>query len=29
MGQILVRDLDDGVIESLKTKAARKARSLE
>jgi plasmid stability protein len=29
MGQILVRDLDDRVIESLKTKAARKARSLE
>jgi plasmid stability protein len=29
MGQILARDLDDRVIESLKTKAARKARLLE
>ena len=29
MGQVLVRGLDDHVIESLKTKAALKGRSLE
>jgi antitoxin FitA len=29
MGQVLVRNLDDGVIESLKTKAELKGRSLE
>lgn len=29
MGQILVRNLDNRVIESLKTKAALKGRSLE
>jgi len=29
MGQVLVRNLDEHVIESLKTKAALKGRSLE
>jgi antitoxin FitA len=29
MGQLIVRNLDDGVIDALKARAARKDRSLE
>jgi plasmid stability protein len=29
MGQVIVRNLDDGVVEALKARAARQARSLE